>query len=121
MPESEYCDLHVGPKKLIARFRRLASLVRARISEGLPAIPSPTDEAIAMRSKLCVFPDDAGASAAAKSSVHKISYKYIGAQRDRMRGRLLKGGLRLAVRIAHTCRQNGRPRRPLVRIAHTCR
>jgi hypothetical protein len=31
-----------GPKKLIARFRRLASLGRARISEGSQAIPSPT-------------------------------------------------------------------------------
>ena len=49
------------------------------------------DEAIAMRSKLYVFPDDAG-----KPAVHKISYKYIGAQRDRMREQLLKGGLRLA-------------------------
>ena len=47
---------------------------------------SYADEAIAMRSKLYVFPD--GDS--------KISYKYVGAQRERMREQLLKGGLRLA-------------------------
>ena len=47
---------------------------------------SYADEAIAMRSKLYGFPD--GDS--------KISYKYIGAQRERMREQLLKGGLRLA-------------------------
>jgi hypothetical protein len=52
---------------------------------------SYADEAVAMRSKLYVFPDDSG-----KPKVHKISYKYIGAQRDRMREQLLKGGLRLA-------------------------
>lgn len=49
------------------------------------------DEAIAMRSKLYVFPDDSGTP-----EVHLISYKYVGAQRDRMREQLLKGGLRLA-------------------------
>ncbi len=49
------------------------------------------NEAVAMRSKLYVFPDDSG-----KPAVHKVSYKYIGAQRDRMREQLLKGGLRLA-------------------------
>lgn len=53
---------------------------------------SYADEAVAMRSKLYLFPDDSGAP----SVVHKISYKYIGAQRDRMREQLLKGGLRLA-------------------------
>jgi len=53
---------------------------------------SYADEAVAMRSKLYVFPDDSGTP----SVVHKISYKYIGAQRDRMREQLLKGGLRLA-------------------------
>ncbi len=52
---------------------------------------SYADEAVAMRPKLYVFPDDSG-----KPAVHKISYKYIGAQRDRMREQLLKGGLRLA-------------------------
>jgi hypothetical protein len=52
---------------------------------------SYADEAIALRSKLYVFPDDSG-----KPAVHKVSYKYIGAQRDRMREQLLKGGLRLA-------------------------
>ena len=52
---------------------------------------SYADEAVAMRSKLYVFPDDSGTPA-----VHKISYKYVGAQRDRMREQLLKGGLRLA-------------------------
>jgi hypothetical protein len=49
------------------------------------------DEAVAMRSKLYVFPDDSE-----NSEVHLISYKYVGAQRDRMREQLLKGGLRLA-------------------------
>jgi hypothetical protein len=49
------------------------------------------DEAVAMRPKLYVFPDDSG-----KPVVHMISYKYIGAQRERMRQQLLKGGLRLA-------------------------
>jgi hypothetical protein len=53
---------------------------------------SYADEAVAMRSKLYVFPDESGTPAV----VHKISYKYIGAQRDRMREQLLKGGLRLA-------------------------
>jgi hypothetical protein len=57
---------------------------------------SYADEAIAMRSKLYVFPDDSGTPPAGKDPVHKISYKYIGAQRDRMREQLLKGGLRLA-------------------------
>ena len=52
---------------------------------------SYADEAVAMRSKLYVFPDDSK-----KLKVHKIFYKYIGAQRDRMREQLLKGGLRLA-------------------------
>jgi hypothetical protein len=52
---------------------------------------SYADEAVAMRSKLYVFPDDSG-----KPAVHKVSYKYIGAQRDRMREQLVKGGLRLA-------------------------
>jgi S1/P1 Nuclease len=49
------------------------------------------DEAVAMRSKLYLFPDDPE-----QSEVHLISYKYLGAQRDRMREQLLKGGLRLA-------------------------
>jgi nuclease S1 len=53
---------------------------------------SYADEAVAMRSKLYVFPDDP----ATPPVVHKISYKYIGAHRDRMREQLLKGGLRLA-------------------------
>jgi len=57
---------------------------------------SYADEAIAMRSKLYVFPDDSGTHPASKTLVHKISYKYIGAHRDRMREQLLKGGLRLA-------------------------
>lgn len=53
---------------------------------------SYADEAVAMRPNLYLFPDDSGTS----SDVHKISYKYTGAQRDRMREQLLKGGLRLA-------------------------
>jgi hypothetical protein len=57
---------------------------------------SYADEAIAMRSKLYLFPDDSGTLPAGKDGIHRISYKYIGAQRDRMREQLLKGGLRLA-------------------------
>jgi hypothetical protein len=57
---------------------------------------SYADEAIAMRAKLYMFPDDSGAIPAGSAPVHKISYKYIGAQRDLMREQLLKGGLRLA-------------------------
>ena len=53
---------------------------------------SYADEAVAMRSKLYVFPDDDSETPA----VYEISYKYVGAQRDRMREQLLKGGLRLA-------------------------
>ena len=49
------------------------------------------DEAVAMRSKLYVFPDYS-----TNAAIHMISYKYIGAQRARMREQLLKGGLRLA-------------------------
>lgn len=52
---------------------------------------SYADEAVAMRSKLYVFPDDTG-----NNPVRKISYGYTGAQRYRMREQLLKGGLRLA-------------------------
>lgn len=53
---------------------------------------SYADESVAMRSKLYVYPDgDSGTPA-----IPKISYQYIGAQRDRMREQLLKGGLRLA-------------------------
>ena len=52
---------------------------------------SYADEAIAMRTKLYVFPEYSD-----NPAIHKVSYKYIGAQRDRMREQLLKGGLRLA-------------------------
>jgi hypothetical protein len=55
-------------------------------------IISYADEAVAMRPKLYVFPDDTETN----PEIHMISYKYIGAQRDRMREQLLKGGLRLA-------------------------
>ncbi|HEU4506771.1 MAG TPA: S1/P1 nuclease [Pyrinomonadaceae bacterium] len=48
------------------------------------------DEAIAMRPKLYVFPDNSR-----QPAIHLISYKYVGAHRDRMREQLLKGGLRL--------------------------
>ena len=57
---------------------------------------SYADEAISMRSKLYLFSDDSITPRAVKTPVHKISYQYIGAQRDRMREQLLKGGLRLA-------------------------
>lgn len=55
---------------------------------------SYADEAVAMRSLLYKFPDETGTP-----EVHKISYGYIGAQRERMRQQLLKGGLRLAAVI----------------------
>ena len=66
---------------------------------------SYADEAVAMRSKLYVFPDDPKLKRAVKTKVtskaivpeaHRIYYGYTGAQRDRMREQLLKGGLRLA-------------------------
>lgn len=60
---------------------------------------SYADEAIAMRSQLYVFPDSANTDSKAKkktATVPLISYKYIGAHRERMREQLLKGGLRLA-------------------------
>jgi hypothetical protein len=54
------------------------------------------DEAVAMRSKLYVYPDGSVKSASGKPAVPRISYGYTGAQRHRMREQLLKGGLRLA-------------------------
>lgn len=57
------------------------------------------DEAIAMRPQLYVFPDSPGTQSKTTkktAAVPLISYKYIGAQRYRMREQLLKGGLRLA-------------------------
>jgi hypothetical protein len=53
---------------------------------------SYADEAVAMRKKLYVFPDNGPGT----PTVQKVSYKYISAQRERMREQLLKGGLRLA-------------------------
>ena len=50
------------------------------------------DEALAMRSALYAFPDDKPPFAGS----HLVSYGYTGAQRNRMREQLLKGGLRLA-------------------------
>ena len=49
------------------------------------------DEAVAMRSKLYVYPDGF-----VTNGMPKIAYGYVGAQRERMREQLLKGGLRLA-------------------------
>src|SRR5215213_2569277 len=60
------------------------------------------DEAVAMRSKLYVFPDDSKEKKPAKPGVpvvYRISYEYVGVQRNRMREQLLKGGLRLAAVI----------------------
>lgn len=57
------------------------------------------DEAVAMRPQLYVFPDSANTQSKIKkksATAPLISYKYIGAQRHRMREQLLKGGLRLA-------------------------
>jgi hypothetical protein len=48
------------------------------------------DEDVAMRPKLYLFPDKP------VTPGYLVSYGYIGAQRDRMRQQLLKGGLRLA-------------------------
>jgi len=50
------------------------------------------DEDVAMRPELYIFPDDKPGA----TGPHLISYGYTGAQRDRLRGQLLKGGLRLA-------------------------
>jgi S1/P1 Nuclease len=50
------------------------------------------DEDVAMRPALYVFPDDKPPV----TGPHLISYGYTGAQRDRMRSQLMKGGLRLA-------------------------
>jgi hypothetical protein len=49
------------------------------------------DEDVAMRSALYIFPDDKP-----DTTIHLVSYGYIGAQRSRMREQMLKGGLRLA-------------------------
>lgn len=61
------------------------------------------DEAVSMRAKLYVFPDDkrpfvapvSPAAPATPAVSYLVAYGYIGAQRDRMREQLLKGGLRL--------------------------
>src|SRR5207247_1691546 len=58
---------------------------------------SYADEAVAMRSKLYVFPDDSGTAPTGKAPVHQISYKYTGAQRDRMRDQLVEGCMRAAL------------------------
>jgi len=62
---------------------------------------SYADEAVAMRSKLYVFPDDPSPAPTGKDAVHKVSYRYTGEHRDRMREQLLKGGMRLA-RVLNT-------------------
>jgi hypothetical protein len=56
------------------------------------------DEDVAMRPKLYLFPDDKRPFVAGQPATpaYLVSYGYIGAQRDRMRQQLLKGGLRLA-------------------------
>ena len=61
------------------------------------------DEDVAMRPKLYLFPDDKRpndkrpfVAAQPAAPGYLVSYGYIGAQRDRMRQQLLKGGLRLA-------------------------
>ncbi|HYL77909.1 MAG TPA: S1/P1 nuclease [Bryobacteraceae bacterium] len=61
------------------------------------------DENVAMRSKLYLFPDDQRPFATGQpvTPAHLVSYGYIGAQRERMRQQLLKGGLRLA-RVLNT-------------------
>jgi hypothetical protein len=88
--DDEMVDFERLDYKEFARF-----LDRASEADAMRWLTGDTisyaDEAVAMRSKLYVFPDDSK-----KPAVHKISYKYLGAQRDRMREQLLKGGLRLA-------------------------
>jgi hypothetical protein len=82
------------PRWFLARF-----LDRASEADAARWLTGDTisyaDEAVAMRSKLPVS-RRLGYGPAGKAPIHKISYKYIGAQRDRMREQLLKGGLRLA-------------------------
>jgi hypothetical protein len=55
------------------------------------------DEDVAMRPELYIFPDDKRPFAAGERMTpgYLVSYAYIGAQRDRMRAQLRKGGLRL--------------------------
>lgn len=74
-----------------ARFLDRASKADVRRWQSGNTI-SYADEAVAMRATLYVFPDDGPEN----TEVHKISYKYIGAQRERMREQMLKGGIRLA-------------------------
>jgi hypothetical protein len=62
----------------------------ARLQTGDPI--AWADEDVAMRPALYVFPDDKPPA----TGPHLVSYGYTGAQRDRMREQLLKGGLRLA-------------------------
>jgi nuclease S1 len=93
--DDEMVDFERFDYKEFARF-----LDRASESDAARWLTGDTisyaDEAIAMRSKLYLFPDNSVTPPAGKDAVHRISYKYIGAQRDRMREQLLKGGLRLA-------------------------
>ena len=88
--DDEMVDYERLDYKEYARFLDRASKTDAKRWLAGDTI-SFADEAVAMRSKLYVFPDDSE-----NSEVHLISYKYVGAQRDRMREQLLKGGLRLA-------------------------
>jgi hypothetical protein len=88
--DDEMVDFERLDYKEYARFLDRASAADVSRWQAGDTI-SYADEAIAMRSKLYVFPDETG-----KHEVHKISYKYTGAQRARMREQLLKGGLRLA-------------------------
>jgi hypothetical protein len=88
--DDEMVDYERLDYKEYARFLDRASKADAKRWLAGDTI-SFADEAVAMRSKLYVFPDDSE-----NPEVHLISYKYTGAQRDRMREQLLKGGLRLA-------------------------
>ena len=88
--DDEMVDFERLDYKEFARFLDRASEADAKRWVTGDTI-SFADEAVAMRSKLYVFPDDVG-----KPEVHLISYKYTGAHRERMREQLLKGGLRLA-------------------------
>jgi hypothetical protein len=88
--DDEMVDYERFDYKEYARFLDRAS--KADAKRWLSGdIVSFADEAVAMRPKLYVFPD-----ASEQPAIHLISYGYVGAQRNRMREQLLKGGLRLA-------------------------
>lgn len=88
--DDEMVDYERFDYKEYARFLDRAS--KADAKRWLSGdIVSFADEAVAMRPRLYVFPDNSE-----QPEINLISYGYVGAQRNRMREQLLKGGLRLA-------------------------